>query len=186
MEKLYTNEEYSQLARQASETGETLYKVRGMVDYQVEVYEYEKKTIQVPVINPETGEPTGETQTIEVDDLTKPIMIDGFDDEGNPIKIHKHHTETRQKYAETLDIKSAGYYICSESNITDGTLNPDFEQEQAEKQKQKRIKEIKAELDALDLKSVRPLRAGETDRLETLEAQAVALRQELQELINEN
>lgn len=69
---------------------------------------------------------------------------------------------------------------------TDVVLNPNYEQEQAEKEKQERIKEIHAELDALDLKSVRPLRAGETDRLAVLEAQAVELREELQELINAN
>jgi len=182
MEKLYTKDEYAELARQSSISGETLYKVRKMVDYPVEVYEYEKKTITVDDYD-EDGNIIGH-HTEEVDDLTKPILIDGYDEEGNPIKIHKHHTETRQKYAETLDVKPAGYYICTENNITDGTLNSDFEQEQAQKEKQARIKEIKAELDELDLKSVRPLRAGETERLATLEAQAVALRQELQELIN--
>lgn len=183
MEKLYTKDEYSQLARQASETGKTLYKVRKMVDYPVEVFEYEKKTIQVPVYDEQTGKIIRYEEK-EVDDLTKPIMVPEIDPEtGETIMVHKHHTETRQKYAEMLDIKSDGYYICSESNITDGTLNPDFAEQQEEKARQARINEIKFALDELDLKSVRPLRAGETDRLAQLEARAVELREELQGLI---
>lgn len=42
-----------------------------------------------------------------------------------------------------------------------------------------RIAEIKAELAAIDLKSIRPAREGDTARLATIEAQAVALRAEL-------
>ncbi len=137
MEKLYTKEEFATLAQVASSEGKMLYKIQKFVDYEVEVFEYEKKTIEVPVYDEETGLPTGETQTIEVDDLTKPIMIDGFDEEGNPIKIHKHHTETRQKFAEVLDVQPLGYYICSDENITDGTLNPDFEQEQEAREREK-------------------------------------------------
>ena len=39
--------------------------------------------------------------------------------------------------------------------------------------------EILQELDAIDKKTIRPLRAGETDRLKELEDQAVELRKEL-------
>ena len=183
MEKLYDKEEYAQKAQQAVDEGKRLFKVQGLVDYDVVVYEYEKKTVQVPVLDPETGEPTGEVETVEVDDLTKPIMIEVVDPITGEISIiHKHHTETKQKLAETLDIRLDGYYICSKDNITDGTLNPNFADEQEEKARQARINEIKAELDLIDSKSVRPLRAGETDRLATLEAQAVELRSELAEL----
>lgn len=137
MEKLYTDAEYAQSAVQASADGEKLYKVRKMVDYHVEVFEYEKKTIQVPVYDEQTGEIIRYEEK-EVDDLTKPIMVPEIDPEtGETIMVHKHHTETRQKYAETLDIKPAGYYICSESNITDGTLNPNFEQEYQERERLK-------------------------------------------------
>jgi len=41
---------------------------------------------------------------------------------------------------------------------------------------------IGAELDEIDAKSIRPLRAGETDRLAALEKQASALRSELAKL----
>ncbi len=45
-----------------------------------------------------------------------------------------------------------------------------------------RIAEIKAELVAIDLKSIRPAREGDTARLATLEAQAQVLRSELSTL----
>lgn len=43
----------------------------------------------------------------------------------------------------------------------------------------KRIADIKSELYNIDIKSIRPARAGETDRLQELEVQAEILRQEL-------
>ena len=135
MEKLYTKEEFATLAQVASSEGKMLYKIQKFVDNEVEVYKYEKKTIEVPIYD-DNGEIIGYEEK-EVDDLTKPIMIDGFDEEGNPIKIHKHHTETRQKFAEVLDVQPLGYYICSDENITDGTLNPDFEQEQEAREREK-------------------------------------------------
>ena len=48
-----------------------------------------------------------------------------------------------------------------------------------EREKQKRISEIKSELHKIDMKSIRPARAGETERLEELESQAEILRLEL-------
>ena len=48
-----------------------------------------------------------------------------------------------------------------------------------EREKQKRISEIKSELHEIDIKSIRPARAGETGRLEELESQAEILRLEL-------
>lgn len=185
MEKLYTDAEYAVLASEAQSEAKIVYKIQGLVDYNVEVYEYEKKIIQVPVYNDE-GEIIG-YEDKEVDDLTKPIMIDEevIDPETGEtitIKVHKHHTEVRQKMAEWIEKQFKGYYICSSANITDGTLNPNFEQEQAEREKQKRISEIKLELDTLDLKTIRPLRAGETDRLAQLEARAQELREQLQNL----
>ena len=48
--------------------------------------------------------------------------------------------------------------------------------------KQKRINEILKELDNLDLKSIRALRAGETDRIDELENEAIKLRVEMWEL----
>lgn len=48
-----------------------------------------------------------------------------------------------------------------------------------EREKQKRISEIKSELHEIDMKSIRPARAGETAKLEELEAEAEKLRAEL-------
>jgi len=136
MEKLYTDAEYAALANAAMQEGKIVYKIQGLVDYNVEVYEYEKKIIQVPVYN-EQGEVIG-YEDKEVDDLTKPIMIEVIDPEtGETILVHKHHTEVRQKMAEQIEKQYKGYYICSESNITDGTLNPNFEQEYKERERLK-------------------------------------------------
>lgn len=57
-------------------------------------------------------------------------------------------------------------------------------EELAEAQKQARIAEIKEELNEIDFKSIRALRAGEDERLDELEAEAQALRDELHELMN--
>ncbi len=51
-----------------------------------------------------------------------------------------------------------------------------------EELKQREIESIKSELDELDLKSIRALRAGETDYIELYEAQAQELRARLAEL----
>lgn len=45
-----------------------------------------------------------------------------------------------------------------------------------------RIADIKAELSAIDMKSIRPTREGDTGRLAALEAQAILLRAELSAL----
>lgn len=59
------------------------------------------------------------------------------------------------------------------------------EAERAEQAKQARIAEIKVALAEIDLKSIRAIRASETDRIAQYEAQAQELRSELQELIGE-
>ena len=105
MEKLYTQDDYFNMACEANAQGKLLIKVQEEVEYDVEILEWEKKTITVPVIDPETGEPTGETETIEVDDYTKPIMVDEVDPEtGEVHRVQKHHTETRTKWVERLEI----------------------------------------------------------------------------------
>lgn len=50
------------------------------------------------------------------------------------------------------------------------------------KAKEERKQEILEELNALDLKSIRALRANETERLQELENQAIELRNELNSL----
>ena len=105
MEKLYTEDDYFNMACEANRQGKLLQKVQEEVEYDVEVLEWEKKTIVVPIIDPETGEPTGEETPVEVDDYTKPIMIDEINPiTGETIKVQKHHTETRTKWVERLEI----------------------------------------------------------------------------------
>lgn len=55
------------------------------------------------------------------------------------------------------------------------------DKEEIEK-KRKRIEEIKAELDELDLKSIRAIRSGDTEYIEKYETEAETLRKELAEL----
>ena len=106
MEKLYTKDDYFHMACQANREGKLLARVQEEITYTVEVLEWEKKTILVPVIDPETGEPTGETETIEVDDYDRPIMVEETDPvTGETITVQKHHTETRTKWVERLEIQ---------------------------------------------------------------------------------
>ncbi len=57
------------------------------------------------------------------------------------------------------------------------------EQKQKE-QTEKQIEALKEELNALDLKSIRALRAGEQDFINRYEAQAQELRSQIAELVN--
>ena len=52
----------------------------------------------------------------------------------------------------------------------------------AEEVKQRQISEIKAQLTAIDLKTIRALRAGEIEYLAQYETQAIELRQQLKDL----
>lgn len=71
-------------------------------------------------------------------------------------------------------------------------LQSEAEERQAEKQKQQKVAELQAELDKIDLKSIRSQRAiqagtgTEEDiaKLAELEQQAEAIRQQIRELIN--
>ena len=80
-----------------------------------------------------------------------------------------------------LEISQEIYENLENYNYVNGefVINPDYEN-------QKRIKERKAEilneLNALDLKSIRALRANETERLQELETQAIELRKEYNSL----
>ena len=104
MIKLYTDDDYFRMACEANAQGKSLIKVQEEVQVGFEVYEYEKKIIQVPVYDPETGEIIG-YEDKEVDDLDKPIMIEEIDPEtGETILVHKHHTEYRTEIQEHLEI----------------------------------------------------------------------------------
>lgn len=105
--KLYTDKEYSDKACEANALGKKLIKVQEEREYEVTVLEWEKKTIEVPIYN-EEGEIIGHKE-IEVDDHTKPIMIDEEvidPTTGETIIVHvqKHHTETRTEIVEYLEI----------------------------------------------------------------------------------
>lgn len=56
------------------------------------------------------------------------------------------------------------------------------DEEKAREENTKRIAEIKVELIELDNKTIRPLRAGETEKLKELEEEAEKLREEMQSL----
>lgn len=78
-------------------------------------------------------------------------------------------------------------YIYDGTGVAD---NPNYEQEQEEKRKAERRAELIAELDALDLKSLRALRAiqagvgteEDTAKISEIEEQAEQIRQQIKEL----
>lgn len=101
--KLYTEKEYSDKACEANALGKKLIKVQEEREYEVTVLEWEKKTIEVPIYN-EEGEIIGYEEK-EVDDYTKPIMIEVIDPEtGEKIWVQKSHQETRTEIVEYLEI----------------------------------------------------------------------------------
>lgn len=103
MIKEYTDKQYSDMAVQANAEHKKLIKVQEERQVPYEVYEYEKKTITVPVYDDE-GEII-DYKEIEVDDYTKPIMVPEIDPEtGETIMVHKHHTEYRNEIFEHLEI----------------------------------------------------------------------------------
>ena len=139
MEKLYTQKEYQLQAEQANKDGLFLYQLVKEQEYTVEVLEYEKKIVSQDIYS-EDGEAIG-SQEIEVDDLTKPIMIE--EEIINPetgvkevVTVQKHHTETRTKTVVELAIEPKDYYICFKDNYTNGEINPYYEDEKAQKERE--------------------------------------------------
>ena len=158
MEKLYTDKEYSKKVLEARETNETVYIYEHLVDYEAEVLEWDTEEQEVtrqkvdedgnPMYDKD-GNPIMETVIIEV---KVPRMVeeqverqkvdeDGnpmYDEDGNPtmetvtIEVQAHHTETFQKMVAELVIADYNYYICSHDNYTDGTVNPNYEKEKEE------------------------------------------------------
>lgn len=164
MEKLYTQDDYFNMACEANAQGKLLIKVQEEVEYDVEVLEWEKKTITVDDYDPETGEVIGHHTEI-VDDYDRPIMID--EEQIDPITgetvivhVQKHHTETRTKWVERLEIVD----------------NPD------------NTGILKAQLEKIDKKSVRSLRAiaanaattADKEFIANLEEQAKEIRSQLE------
>lgn len=146
MEKLYTQEEYQIKSDEANKKGLFLYQLVSEKEYIEEVLEWEKKIIEIEIIDPETGEPTGKTQLQEVNDYDRPIMIE--EEIINPetglkeiVIVQKHHSELKTKKVANLIIANKDYYICFEKNYTYGKINPNYEAEQ-EAKRQKRIQEL--------------------------------------------
>ena len=102
MRKIYTEKQRLDLVVQANREGKLIETYHDTIEYEQEVFEYEKKSIEVPVYDTETYEPTGEFDTVEVDDLDKPIMIDSVDENGNPVKVHKSHKEMVSEIVENI------------------------------------------------------------------------------------
>ena len=140
MEKLYTQKEYQLQAEQANKDGLFLYQLVKEQEYTIEVLEYEKKIVSQDIYS-EDGEIIG-SQEVEVDDLTKPIMVE--EEITNPetgkketVIVQKHHTETRTKTVVELAIEPKGYYVCFKDNYTNGEINPYYEDEKVQRERER-------------------------------------------------
>jgi len=117
MEKTYTNEEYVALAQEANAEGKVVFKLQHEISRPVRIYEFEEiDGKQVPVMHEET--------------ITDPIT-----GEETAIMVQSCHLGTEQVEVEEIVKEYDGYYICMYDNVTDGTLNPDFEEQQAAKER---------------------------------------------------
>ena len=139
MEKLYTQKEYQLQAEQANKDGLFLYQLVKEQEYTIEVLEYEKKIVSQDIYS-EDGEIIG-SQEVEVDDLTKPIMVEEEvinqeTGEKETVIVQKHHTETRTKTVVELAIEPKGYYVCFKDNYTNGEINPYYEEEKIKKREE--------------------------------------------------
>lgn len=86
---------------------------------------------------------------------------------------------TEDEYNAIISEQDKYLYDAKTNSITE---NLEYESEQAEKAKLIHIEEIKAQLNAIDIKTIRALRAGEIEYLNQYEAQAIELRQQLKDL----
>lgn len=169
MEKLFTDKEYSDKAIEANFQGNRLYIYTHMVDYEAEVLEWDyiDKEVERQKVDEEgnpmydkDGNPIMEIvviqvpvpRMVEVEVERQKVDEEGnpmYDEEGNPImetvtiEVQAHHTETFQKEVAELVIADYGYYVCYKENYTDGTINPNYEEEKIQKER--------ARLDALTL-----------------------------------
>ena len=117
MEKNYTQSDYLRACGQANKEGKIVQLVQKEITYDVEVLEwnYEDQEIEQQKIDPETGEllfdddgnPIMEIVTVRV--RTTPIMVE--EEITNPetgekeiVIVQKHHTETRTKVVESIEI----------------------------------------------------------------------------------
>ena len=180
-------------------------------EIEVEIPDFETvtKTIEVEVPYYETIDKEIEVEVPVFETVIEKVQVQiGEDGIGNPIYEEQEvenqvqigtqpKTETIQEQIEKTTIEQQEV----EKTIQTGThtenktikvivLNPDYEKEEEEKRKTKEITELKLELDNLDLKTVRPLRAinagtatpDDENYLKILEQQAQNIREELAKL----
>lgn len=137
MEKLYTGIEYANKVSEAQADNKMLYRIIKKVEYIENVPDYEitgYEKVEQEVFDEETGE----TKTVIVEiPIKTPVMVETEDEEGNKYLIPQTHEETRTKTVEDIEIQDRGYYICQKENITDGTLNENYETEKAEREQEK-------------------------------------------------
>lgn len=140
MEILYTQKDYQEQSELANSQGLKLYRYQHDVEYTEVVgdWNYETKTITYTDID-------GNEVTEEIQVKTTPIMTTGtivtIDENGNEVEIigqvQQTHEETKTKQVEELTIADFGYYICTFDNITDGTLNENYEEEKLTAEQEK-------------------------------------------------
>lgn len=140
MEILYTQKDYQEQSELANSQGLKLYRYQHDVEYTEVVgdWNYETKTITYTDID-------GNEVTEEIQVKTTPIMTTGtivtIDENGNEVEIigqvQQTHEETKTKQVEELTIADFGYYICTSDNITDGTLNENYEEEKLTAEQEK-------------------------------------------------
>ena len=140
MEILYTQKDYQEQSELANSQGLKLYRYQHDVEYTEVVgdWNYETKTITYTDID-------GNEVTEEIQVKTTPIMTTGtivtIDENGNEVEIigqvQQTHEETKTKQVEELTIADFGYYVCMFDNITDGTLNENYEEEKLTAEQEK-------------------------------------------------
>ena len=140
MEILYTQKDYQEQSELANSQGLKLYRYQHDVEYTEVVgdWNYETKTITYTDID-------GNEVTEEIQVKTTPIMTTGtivtIDENGNEVEtigqVQQTHEETKTKQVEELTIADFGYYICTFDNITDGTLNENYEEEKLTAEQEK-------------------------------------------------
>lgn len=140
MEILYTQKDYQEQSELANSQGLKLYRYQHDVEYTEVVgdWNYETKMITYTDID-------GNEVTEEIQVKTTPIMTTGtivtIDENGNEVEtigqVQQTHEETKTKQVEELTIADFGYYICTFDNITDGTLNENYEEEKLTAEQEK-------------------------------------------------
>ena len=141
MIKNYTDKDYADKAVEANKQNKKLYILVTPTEFEKDVLDFTTETVKQPVYD-ENGQEIG-TENVEIQ---VPVMIEKevpiYDENGEQIgtetiTVQSSHKEKYMEDVATLVLAEADYYICYEDNYTDGTINENFEQEQAEKERQR-------------------------------------------------